>query len=111
MPNIRHLIRIKASSEKIIDAVTTARGFSSWWTTEVSEKPGRPGTIVLKFGPACHKELEMTGIDKGKSAAWKCVVGDKEWIGTDIVFRLRPGASETQLFFEHNGWAEYTDLF
>jgi len=111
MPNIRHLIRIKASPGKIFDAVTTARGFSSWWTTEASEKPGHPNTLVLKFGPAYHKELEMAGMDKGKFASWRCVVGDKEWIGTDIVFKLKVVESETQLFFEHNGWAEYTDLY
>jgi hypothetical protein len=102
MPNIRHLIPIESSPETILEAVTTAQGFSSWWTTEVSEKPGHPNILVLSFGPDYRKELEMNALEMGKSASWRCLVGDREWVGTDIVFNVRPTRSETHLFFEHN---------
>jgi uncharacterized protein YndB with AHSA1/START domain len=111
MPNIRHLVRIKSSPAKIFDAVTTARGFSVWWTRDVTGKPGQPKVLVLKFGPDYHKEVELIATEDGKSASWKCLVGDKEWVGTDIVFNLRASGDETRLFFEHNACSAYTDLF
>ncbi len=109
MPNIRHLIVIDASPGTVYSAVTSQGGFAAWWTTEVSA--GEGSNLRLHFGPDYFKELRQVETLANRRAVFKVVQGHPQWLKTEIVFNLRPDGKSTQLFFEHNGWKDYTDLY
>lgn len=111
MPHIRHLVVLKASPDAVYRAVSTRDGMAAWWTTEVNAKPGEEDKLRLHFGPDYFKELHRGPSTPGVSCSWTCVAADPQWVGTDIVFRIASEGGVTKLFFEHNGWKDYTDLY
>ena len=111
MPNIRHLILIDASPGTVYSAVTTRDGFAAWWTTEVDMKAGEANTLRLHFGPDYVKEIRQVEVLANRRAVWKVVLAHPQWVKTELVFNIRQDGKSTQLFFEHNGWKDYTDLY
>ena len=111
MPNIRHLIIIDASPGSVYQAVTTRDGFAAWWTTEVDVKPGEDDKLRLYFGSDYFKELRQVEVLANRRVVWKVIQAHPQWMKTEIVFNIRPDGKSTQLFFEHNGWKDYTDLY
>lgn len=111
MPNIRHLITVNASPSAVYQAVSTRNGLAAWWTTEVFVKTGEEDKLRLHFGPEYFKDLHPGPSEKNRRVVWKCVAAHPEWVNTVLVFDLRPDGQGTKLFFEHNDWKEYTDLF
>jgi len=110
MPNIRHMVTIDASPGKVYDAVSTRNGFAAWWTTEVDEKPGE-NKFQLYFGPDYFKELHQVEVLANHKARYKVLAGNPQWLKTEIIFEIRPAGHASKLFFEHNGWKDYTDLY
>jgi uncharacterized protein YndB with AHSA1/START domain len=111
MPNIRHLIVIDASPGSVYQAVTTREGFAAWWTTEVDVKAGEEDKLRLYFGPDYFKELRQVEVLANRRVVWKITQAHPQWMKTELVFNIRPDGKSTQLFFEHNGWKDYTDLY
>lgn len=111
MPNIRHLITIDASPGKVYDAVTTREGFAAWWTTQVDVKTGEEDKLRMYFGPDYFKELHRVEVLANRRARYKVLAGNPQWLKTEITFDIRPDGHTTKLFFEHNGWKDYTDLY
>lgn len=111
MPAIKHYLVIESSPQKVYEAITTRKGIANWWTlqTEIGDKIG--DINVFDFGNRYHNEMEMTDLQPGKRVEWKCLIGDKEWIGTNLVFELEEKNGETILRFEHNNWKDETDFF
>lgn len=95
----------------VFDAVTTRTGFAAWWTKEVYVKAGEENKLRLHFGPAYFKELQKAPSEKNRKSVWKVVEAHPEWLDTELVFDLRQDEKGIKLFFEHNGWREYTDMF
>jgi uncharacterized protein YndB with AHSA1/START domain len=111
MPNIRHLIAINASAGTVYSAVTTRAGLAAWWTNDVEDKSASGDALRLHFGPGYFKDLQSKQTLANQRAVWKVVDGDPQWLKTELVFDIRHDAKGTRLFFEHNGWKDYTDLF
>lgn len=111
MPNIRHLIVIEASPGTVYSAVTSREGFAAWWTTDVEVKAGEANTLRLHFGSDYFNEIRQTEALANRRVVWKVVQAHPQWVKTELVFNLRPEGKTTQLFFEHNGWKDYTDLY
>ncbi len=111
MPHIRHLIQIDTSPGTIYSAVTTREGFAAWWTTDVEVKAGDESNLRLYFGPDYFKEIKQVEVLANRRAVWKVIAGHPQWVKTELVFNLRHDGKSTQLFFEHNGWKDYTDLY
>lgn len=111
MPHIRHLITIEASPGKVYDAVTTRDGLAAWWTTEVDVKTGEEDKLRLYFGPDYYKELHRVEVLANRRARYKILAGNPQWLKTELVFDIRPEGHSTRLFFEHNGWKDYTDMY
>ena len=40
----------------------------------------------------------------GKLAHWKCVKGPREWMPTEVIFRLVAKQGQTFILFKHAGW-------
>lgn len=104
MPDIFHDFPIRATSQRVFDAVSTPEGLDQWWTKKSSGQPHPGAEYELWFGPkfdwrgmvvACvppsHFELQITS-------------ADQDWMGTRVGFRLEPNGDLTNVHFYHTGW-------
>ena len=57
MADIFHQFQIKASGQKVFQAVSTPTGLDVWWTMRSSGQPAAGATWQLWFGP----EYELLG--------------------------------------------------
>jgi hypothetical protein len=95
MADIFHCLRVSASPDEVLRAVTEKELLRPWWA-------GNDGLSVR-----C-----LTLADgAGPGIAWRCVEGPPEWIGTDIVFALAEEGRETVVRFAHRNWRETNDAF
>jgi uncharacterized protein YndB with AHSA1/START domain len=111
MTAIKHLLVIKSSPEKIYSAITTNEGTAKWWT-EQSEIGNKVGDInIFDFGDRYHNEMIILNLIPNKKVEWECLVGDKEWIGTKLIFEIEEKDKNSVLKFTHGNWREETDFF
>ena len=108
MADIVHSIRIAASPASIYPLVSTARGFTRWWATDVTETEGFVDLGFFKRQTVYR--LKTQAGEPPRRAEWLCKSG-QEWAGTRLVFQLEPAGEATQLRFTHAGWHASTDYF
>jgi uncharacterized protein YndB with AHSA1/START domain len=111
MPSIKHYLVIKASLEKIYKSLTTKEGVSNWWTAEtvVGDEVGEKNEF--NFGSKYHNVMFIKDLKQNERVEWFCEIGDKEWIGTKIIFEIEEKPNGTALRFTHKEWEEETDFF
>ena len=111
MPAIKHLLVINTPPQNIYNALTTTKGIQAWWTEETRIENIIGGINVFKFGEKYYNEMRIKNLILNKCIEWECFKGDKEWIGTKLIFELQGTDDKTTLKFFHNGWKEETDFF
>ena len=111
MTAIKHLLVINSSPEKIYSAITTKKGVATWWTeqTEIGSKVG--DINIFDFGERYHNEMKILNLIPNNKVEWECLVGDKEWIGTKLIFKIEEKDNGSVLKFTHDNWKEETDFF
>jgi len=110
MTAIRHNVVIKATPEKIYNAVTTQEGIESWWCKQTSAKPEIGFVNTFTFG-TFRNEMKVTILNPNKKVEWQCIHSIEEWIETNISFDLEEKDGRTILRFTHSGWKAVTDMF
>ena len=106
MPDIRHRVRIAAPPERVYQDLTTKDGFARWWTRADGQE-GTGGKLEFFFGaPEPAAVMEVTELVPSHHVAWRCVQGPDEWVGTSVIFDLKPADDETAVVFSHAGWRE-----
>jgi uncharacterized protein YndB with AHSA1/START domain len=103
--DIAHKLKIKATADKIYDAVATEKGIHGWWA-----KKGKVGEVVgdeslLKFDKQ-GKIVEMTfkteKLVPNKEVVWECVENaNPAWIGTKIITSIEEGEDGCNVIFSH----------
>jgi len=111
MPSIKHYLVIKAVAEKVYTALSETEGLCGWWTVEAKADERVGGTAEFIFGERYYNKMKITNLLNSKKVEWKCLEGDKEWIGTTFLFDLEEKDESTILRFSHNNWKEETDFF
>lgn len=48
--------------------------------------------------------MKVVGMKPKELVKWKCVGGPKEWIGTEVAFRLKHKQDQTFILFSHAKW-------
>ncbi len=99
---IRHLVGIKASPEKVYAALTNTKLLAKWWTTDVRGSADKGGTLEFWFEDNCSI-LKVMDARKNKTVSWKPVDG-YGFEGTKMTFSLEKGKGETFVRFKHSGW-------
>jgi uncharacterized protein YndB with AHSA1/START domain len=110
MADIRHNVAIKATPEKIYEAITTQEGLANWWAKQTTAKPEVGFVNVFTFGKF-RNEMKVTELVPSQKAAWECISSIDEWVGTKIVFDLEEKDGKTVLRFAQEGWRAVTDTF
>lgn len=109
MPDIKHSLLINAPAERIYPLVSTGKGFSQWWSADVTE--GAEGSVELGFfNRTTVYALKPVSAATPLVANWLCTSG-KEWAGTRIEFKLERNSDKTLVRFIHADWAKETDYF
>lgn len=105
MPTISHDRLIKASCTIVYNALTTAQGLSSWFTTQVNGS-GQPDTDwILKFENQPTFDWKIVSMEYGKHVVWKCIDGPGHSPGTEAIFDLKAASDDyCTLTIRHQGW-------
>ncbi|UCG53232.1 MAG: SRPBCC domain-containing protein [Candidatus Latescibacterota bacterium] len=111
MADIRHMLLIDAPVETVYRAITEKNGLSSWWTVETVAKPEVNSIAEFRFGDRYYDAMQVLELEPNRRVEWKCLEGDKEWVGTHVVFDLEKKGDQTLLRFFHAEWREPTDFF
>lgn len=112
MEHIRHYLTIHAPTEKVYDAITSQQGLSDWWTDETLAKPELGFVNEFRFGGDYHKKMRIDKLVPNKEVNWTCELGEEEWIGTHLSFKLEsPEEGKTVLRFAHRDWQNATDFY
>jgi hypothetical protein len=63
----------------------------------------RSPSATLRIPPRRSRVLERSS----DRTVWRCVAGHNDWIGTRIIFALKPpDDGGTALLFTHEGWQQ-----
>ncbi len=111
MANIRHNLTIEVQARIVYDAITTQEGLAGWWTTNAIAKPEIGHINHFKFGDQYFNKMKNLKLDKPSLVSWECVDGDREWIGTQLLFELEERDNTTFLKFSHLNWADESEFF
>ena len=103
MQDIMHLVKIHASSERVYQAITTAKGIRQWWTRDAAIEPkvGAAGEFGFN-GKRFVAKITVEELDPTTRVRWK--VANAAWEGQDIEFSLKPEGNDTILVFVHRGF-------
>jgi uncharacterized protein YndB with AHSA1/START domain len=110
MFDILHRVGIKASPDKVYQALATPEGVAGWWTTDTTGDSKAGGMIKFRFTDHGRElgvfDMKILELNPDKSVVWQVVNGPKEWIGTNIRFALKQEDDFTVILFKHEGWKE-----
>jgi uncharacterized protein YndB with AHSA1/START domain len=86
MVNIIHRVGIKASLQKVYEALSTIEGISGWWTNNTTGTSQIGKSIVVRFLAPDGKEIgsmnmEVKALEPAKKVHWTFTAGPAEWIG------------------------------
>jgi uncharacterized protein YndB with AHSA1/START domain len=112
MADILHRISIDAAPELVRDLVSTKQGVEDWWTAHpVGGTDRLGGRMLIYFGRTDPSAVMEVIEDNSERVVWRCDEGPRDWVGTEISFRLEPTAEGgTTLLFAHAGWPESSDF-
>ncbi len=110
MFDILHRVGIKASPDKVYQALATPEGVAGWWTTSTTGDKKRGGVLKTAFF-ADGKELggfdlQLLELHTDTRVMWQVKGGPAEWIGSKISFDLKKEGDYTIVLFNHEGWKE-----
>ncbi|MBZ5531729.1 MAG: SRPBCC domain-containing protein [Acidobacteriia bacterium] len=106
MADIFHDFPIKASPDKIFDAVTTPRGLDAWWTKRSAGEARDGAEFELWFGPQYDWRAKVTKCAPNSVFELQMTRADADWTGTRIGFHLQPRDGSTFVQFHHTGWPQ-----
>ena len=104
MADIYHDFPIKASPERVFEAVTSPDGLDAWWTKRSAGRPSEGTEYELWFGPGFDWRARVTRADAPSDFELQVTRADPDWIGTRVGFHLEGARDATQVRFYHTGW-------
>ena len=108
MPDIMHLVRIRATPESVYRALTTAEGIRNWWTHDAALDAAIGGTGTFGFRDRrVLTTVRVDALDSPVHVAWTTLASTAPsgWDGSTITFDLRAEDDDTVLAFAHRGLA------
>jgi uncharacterized protein YndB with AHSA1/START domain len=101
MPDILHRVGINASAKKVFETLSTIEGHRHWWVANATGNAKKGGVIDFGFVDVKVVECKPNTLVK-----WVCVRGPREWMNTEITFRLKRALGQTFVLFTHAKWKE-----
>jgi uncharacterized protein YndB with AHSA1/START domain len=104
MADILHKVGIHASAAQTYKVLTAREGLAGWWTTDTQGTFDVGGVIEFRFGDNNRTDMKVLELEPERRVVWEVVKGPNAWIGSRVVFELRPEKNNTFLLFRHEGW-------
>lgn len=107
MPDIVHEFNIKATPQRVFEAIASQEGLSSWWTRDTEAQPQVGSVAVFGFDRrSLIFRMAIEALDQPRRVAWHCVGDHEEWKDTRLTFELQAAgqSDETLVRFKHMGW-------
>jgi uncharacterized protein YndB with AHSA1/START domain len=101
MVDILHRVGIAASPDKVFAALTTIEGVRGWWVGAATGNPSKDG--LFRFG---FCDMQVIAAEPNKLVQWRCTNGPKDWLNTEVTFRLDWKEDQTFVVFKHADWQE-----
>jgi uncharacterized protein YndB with AHSA1/START domain len=110
---IWHEVPINASASDLYKALTDVKKLSHWWTTDTRGESEVGKTLEFWFsGSRATAVMEVTTLKPEELVKWRVVDGSaKEWIGTELEFKIFGNEGKTILHFRHSKWGEDAKMF
>ena len=110
MPDLKYIVPVNATPEKVYAAVATQAGMKSWWTadTHMEEKVGGKAD----FGFENHQfvfHMTIEKLDPGRCVVMRCHGDQPEWDGTTLTWTIVPENGASVLRFNQR-WKAQTDM-
>jgi uncharacterized protein YndB with AHSA1/START domain len=109
MPDIRHLIDIKADPAAVFELASTPEGLAKWWAEDIFDISADSCSLGF-FNRNTVYTLRMDSKVPNQKMLWRSVTG-QEWEGTRLLFELQDRGKSTALRFTHADWRSETEYF
>ena len=112
MPDILHLLDIRAARARAFEALTSVDGVRHWWTRDSTLENRVGGSGEFAFNQ--RRVVTRVRVDEQAPDArvgWTVTASNAPsgWAGTTISFELRADGADTTLLFAHRGFREAND--
>lgn len=100
---------IKASGERVFQAVSTPQGLDAWWTKRSAGEPTLGGVYDLDFGPGHVWKARVTKCVAAREFELQLGESHPDWEHTRVGFQLTHVNGTTTMRFHHTGWPSAND--
>jgi uncharacterized protein YndB with AHSA1/START domain len=109
MKQIIHVVDMKAERDQVYTALTTHRGLTGWWTTDVTADTTVGGRIDFRFGTVFNAQMRIAALEPVRRVEWKGVGGEQAWLDNRFIFDLGERTGMTLLTFTQDYARELDD--
>jgi uncharacterized protein YndB with AHSA1/START domain len=106
MPDIYSDVPIRASRDRVFQAVSTPDGLDAWWTKKSAGRPVVGAEFELWFGPNYDWRATVAECRPDSAFELRITRADNDWVGTRVGFQLDGSAGLTHVRFAHTGWPD-----
>jgi uncharacterized protein YndB with AHSA1/START domain len=101
-----HQVNIKATPDTIYQALSTAQGLQSFWTSESKAEPTVGVIATFGFGGPTQR-MRIDELVPGKRVKWTGLADFPNWGGTTVSWDIsRVENGETSVLFSHGDWPD-----
>jgi uncharacterized protein YndB with AHSA1/START domain len=100
-------VSVNAPADCITDALSTAEGLASFWTTDSHAEPHTGSVARFGFGGP-DLQMRVDQADPGHRIAWTCLTDfpmpPGRWAGTTVTWDLTQRGNGTEVLLQHGNW-------
>ena len=111
MADIVHDFPIKASAQRVFQAISSPEGLDAWWTKRSSGQPEKGTEYKLWFGPEYDWRAMVSTCIPNKEFELRITNSQQDWLGTHVGFVLDEKEGIAQVRFHHAGWPESNEHY
>src|SRR5262245_8409 len=101
MFDILHGVGIKSPPADVYNALATRDGLAGWWTNDTQGDTRVGGVIHFRFGDRGFIDMKVLELQPRKRVVWQVIDGPEDWIGTKVIWDLKPEDDDTVILFKH----------
>ncbi len=102
MYSISISLNIEAPAAFVFEALTNQDLLSRWFAPQVIAVPVEGTVAAFAFEFDLNFKMELVQLKKDHLVFWRCVDGYKEWIDSEVAFKLEQEEGATLLKFKHD---------
>ncbi|WP_425636807.1 SRPBCC family protein [Algoriphagus yeomjeoni] len=109
--SIFHTLTIKASEDKVFDAVSDPRHLVNWWPQRCTGSPKLGSIYNFYFSEEYDWFGKVVSVDPKKSFHIKMTESDQDWNPTTFGFELEESGEKVVVKFSHTNWPACNEHF